>query len=285
VAASAGQLTRDDLICANFTLGGLGGAVDLETRAAAVSAAGFSAMGWLADNYRAERAAGRSDADIRAILDHHGVRVAEVEFLMGWSSVDPGFDWAEQEASLLHLAEVVGARHLNCGDVGMTGPMLPLDDVAERFAGICARAAERGLLVAIEFLPWSEIPDVATAWEIVRRSGAPNGGLDVDAWHYYRGPSTDAQLRAVPPEHVVVLQLDDAGPPEGDLAEDTSTRRRLPGEGELDLVGLIRTLDDMGVDAPVSVEILSDEFSAVPPPEAARQAHDTARAVLDAARR
>ena len=279
MAERAGGLTRDELICAYFTLGGLTGTADLETRASAVSAAGFSSMGLLVDRYRAELEAGRTDADIRAILDHYGMRVTEIEFLMGWSSVDPGFDWREQEAQLLHLAEVVGADHLNCGDVGMTGPMLPLDDVAEQFAGVCRRAAQVGLTVAIEFLPWSEIPDVATAWEIVRRAGAANGGL----WSTPGTTSAVLRCRAAgrraPRAHHRV-QLDDAGPPLGDLAEDTSTRRRLPGQGELDLVGLLRQLDAMGADAPISVEILSDEFSMLAPDEAARQAFAAATAVV-----
>jgi sugar phosphate isomerase/epimerase len=279
-----GRLGRHDLICANFTLGGLEGSVDLETRAAAVSAAGFAHMGWLSEGYRAERAAGRSDADIRAILGHHGVRVAEIEFLYGWSSLDPGFDWREQEDLLYRLADVVGADHLNCGDVGLTGPMLPLEEVVERFAGLCDRAAEHGLAVGIEYLPWSEIPDAARADEIVALAGRSNGGLVVDAWHQIRGPGDLDQLRAVPPEHVVVFQIDDAGPAQGDAADDTSHRRLLPGQGEFDLVGLIRLLDGLGVDAPVSVEILSDEFSALHPADAARQAFAATTAVLEAAR-
>ena len=44
--------------------------------------------------------------------------------------------------------------------------------------------------------------------------------------------------------------------------EDTSYRRRLPGEGEFDLVGFLQLLDDRGVTAPISVEILSNELAA-----------------------
>ncbi len=40
--------------------------------------------------------------------------------------------------------------------------------------------------------------------------------------------------------------------------EDTSYRRRLPGEGEFDLVGFLQLLDDRGVTAPISVEVMSD---------------------------
>src|SRR5579862_9000529 len=146
------SVTRDDLICAHFTLGGLEGALSLEQRAAAAAEGGFRYLGWLGDAYAAERAAGRSDADIRAILDHHGVAVAEVEFLWGWATAaDPDIDWRQQEATLFALADVVGARHVNCGDIALPGALLPLDDVVERFAGICDRAAEHGLLVGIEF--------------------------------------------------------------------------------------------------------------------------------------
>jgi sugar phosphate isomerase/epimerase len=66
--------------------------------------------------------------------------------------------------------------------------------------------------------------------------------------------------------------------------EDTTQRRRLPGHGSFDLIGFIRMLDEMGVNAPVSVEILSDEQRSRPLDEAARLAYDTTRAVFDRAR-
>ena len=77
------DVSRDDLICAHFTLGGVDGAVGLEQRAAAAAEGGFRYIGWLGDAYGAERAAGRTDADIKAILDHHGVAVAEARVSLG----------------------------------------------------------------------------------------------------------------------------------------------------------------------------------------------------------
>ncbi len=279
------RVSPDDLILAHYTLGGLEGTLTLEQRAAAAAEGGFSYLGWLGDAYRAERAAGRSDADIRAILAHHGVAVAEVEFLFGWATAGhPGFDWRQQEATLLHLADLVGAHHLNCGDIGLTGPMLSQDDVAARFAGICDRAGEHGLQVALEFLPWSEIPDAAAAWEIVRGAGRRNGGVLVDSWHHFRGSSDAGQLKAIPPEHIGVIQLADAGPPQGDPMDDTSHRRRPPGEGDLDLQGLLRLLDDLGVRAPISVEVFSDDLDAGPAAEAARRVFEAASRTVGAVR-
>ena len=279
------DVSRDDLICAHFTLGGVDGAVGLEQRAAAAAEGGFRYIGWLGDAYGAERAAGRTDADIKAILDHHGVAVAELEFLWGWATAgDPGFDWREQESTLFALADLVGARHVNCGDVGPAGTMLPLDEVVERFAGICDRAADHGLLAGIEFLPWSGIPDAGVAWEIARRAGRANGGVQIDTWHYFRGAADPRQLEAIPPERVILIQLDDAGPAQGDQMEDTSYRRRLPGEGEFDLVGFLRLLDDRGVTAPISVEIMSTELTGLPPATVAKRVYDAAASTVARAR-
>ena len=88
------------------------------------------------------------------------------------------------EPELFAVADAVGARSLNAVDV-FGGPW-SLDEAAAAFAGLCDRAAEHGLLVHLEFLPWSRIPDLATAWQVVDAADRPNGGIMLDAWHYFR---------------------------------------------------------------------------------------------------
>jgi sugar phosphate isomerase/epimerase len=66
--------------------------------------------------------------------------------------------------------------------------------------------------------------------------------------------------------------------------EDTSYRRLPPGDGEFDLVGLLRLLDDMGVSAPISVEVMSTELSALAPAEAARRVYRASEATVAHAR-
>jgi sugar phosphate isomerase/epimerase len=82
-----------------------------------------------------------------------------------------------------------------------------------------------------------------------------------------------------------VIQFDDADAKMlGDWMEDTTDRRRLPGEGAFDLRGFIRMLDEHGVNAPFSVEVLSAEQRARPLADAARLTYDTSRMVIDRAR-
>jgi sugar phosphate isomerase/epimerase len=137
------------------------------------------------------------------------------------------------------------------------------------------------LLVALEFLPWSGIPDAAAAWAVVRAADRPNGGINLDAWHHFRGAQDDAMLLAVPADRYVAIAINDADAEVvGDLVEDTTRRRRLPGAGNFALVEWLRLLDRHGVTAPVTVEILSDEQNALAPAEAAGRSIRAARAVM-----
>src|SRR5690349_17647725 len=134
-----------ELICSHFTLGA---EASFDERVAAASAAGFDAIGMLFATYQAERDRGRSPAELRRVADDHGVRVAEIEFVYGWTGgpvtdapMVPAVSSEEIEAVVHEMADAFGSRHVNVGDIGMSGPMLPVAEVAERFAGICDRAA------------------------------------------------------------------------------------------------------------------------------------------------
>ena len=124
----------------------------------------------------------------------------------------------------------MGARSLNVIDV--FGGAWSIADAAAAFAGLCDRAAEHGLLVHIEFLPWSRIPNVRAACDVVQLADRPNGGLLVDAWHFFRSGADFAALAAVPGDRVVAVQLDD-GPAaaESDLPNASLHDRTLPGAG------------------------------------------------------
>ncbi len=205
------------------------------------------------------------------MLDDHGVVVAELDPAWWWLPgaseihIDPRYDSEEVfrfgEDELFALAEAVGARSLNAVDV--FGGSWAIDAAAEAFARLCERAAEHGLLVHLEWLPWSKIPDLATALEIVQQAGAPNGGLNVDAWHLVRSGGDPEDLAQVAGDLILAVQLDD-GPAEAEenLVEATLHHRALPGDGEFDLVGLIRALASTGTTAPLGVEVFCDELQA-----------------------
>ena len=78
------------------------------------------------------------------------------------------------------------------------------DAAASRLRAIADRLAGRELLVAVEAFPWSAIPDVDCAVDLLRRAGAPNAGLMIDVWHFYNGGAssrcwTTCRARGWPP--------------------------------------------------------------------------------------
>jgi len=155
-----------------------------------------------------------------------------------------------------------------------------LDDAAEAFAALCDRAAGRGIDVMLEFLPWSRIGDVSAAARVVRTAGRPNGGVMLDAWHFFRGrPDFDA-LRAAA-DLITGIQLDDApGQAAADLPTETLTARLLPGEGDLDLTAVLATLDEVDARPSIGVEVFSTTLQQLDPLEIARRAGDATRAVI-----
>ena len=126
-------------------------------------------------DYQVARDEGLGDQDIRLLLDDHGLSVGELDPAWWWLPgaseihIPPEHDYEQifryTEPELFAVADAVGARSLNAVDV--FGGTWSLDEAATAFAGLCDRAADHGLLVHLEFLPWSRIPDLATAWQVV----------------------------------------------------------------------------------------------------------------------
>lgn len=253
-------------------------------RVQAAASAGFSGIGLKIAEYERLSAQGISNAQLRDVLADHDQRVVEYEAVRGWASPGAARDEYRQSLDAIdRMVEAFGPPH----HVQVIGPYEgELDDAAEGFAHVCRWLDERGTRAAIEYLPeMSNIPDAVSAWDIVRRAGAHNGGLCVDAWHHFRGP--DNQLATVPGDRIIDVQLNDGSLTrrDPDYYTDCTSYRVVPGQGDFDLVGFIRILDGMGVDVPISIEVISLELDKLPPTEAARRMADGARAVLAAARR
>ncbi len=157
------------------------------------------------------------------------------------------------------------------------------DELVRRFAVLCDRAADIGAQVQLEFMPMTTISDVASAWAIVESADRDNGGLVFDTWHFFRGTPDFGDLDRVPGDRIFAVQIADAPAQlQGTLADDTF-HRMLPGDGDLDLTGVVRALDRMGGLRWVGPEVISPLTASMPPVDAARLAGDRVRQLLAAA--
>jgi len=279
-------LGPDDLVLCSGTLSR---EVTFADRLAAAIAGGFTAISLWGRDYERAQAEGWSDGDLRAMLADSGLSVAELDPAWWWlpgaadvtipREVDTENVFSFGETELFAIADALGARSVNAVDV--FGGSWSLDRAAGAFAALCDRAAEHGLVVHLEFLPWSRIPDLATAWRVVRAADRANGGIAVDAWHFFRSGSDPALLDDIPGAKVLGIQLDDAPAlPEADLLTATLHQRLLPGQGGLDLEGLVGGLRRIGAQAPIGVEVFSDDLHTLPAAEAGRRAGRATRDLL-----
>lgn len=145
----------------------------------------------------------------------------------------------------------LGAHHvLVAGDDPNQGRL------TDTFAAFAALAAQFNLTADLEFMPWTAVPDLAHARAIVAGAGAPNGGVLIDALHFDRARSTLDEVVRLPAKMMHYVQLCD-GPATFDPDAESLIRvargeRLFPGEGEINLGGLIATLSD---DMPLSIEV------------------------------
>ncbi|MGY0061989.1 sugar phosphate isomerase/epimerase family protein [Streptomyces sp. LZ34] len=265
-------------------------------RVRAAAQAGFTGIGLAVHQYRRARAEGWTDARLAALLSEYGLRLTEVELLRHWARPRRYDERRRSEDdTVFRIAETFGARRVNAGMFDEH----PYQDLVDGLRAAAERAERAGAVLGLEFMPFSGIRDLGLAARVVSavRSPRPTGaasapasapasasaspGLILDAWHLTRGRTRPEEIAALPPGAVVSVQLDDVLPtPLSDTLHEARHQRQLPGEGAADLTGLLRLLCRAGVQAPVSVEVLSDDLDARAPAETAARAYRTTCRVL-----
>ncbi len=274
----ARRLAFPDLVWSHFSRPRFG---DFDGRVAAASSAGMAGIGLYIFEYaRLRDEERRSPADIRAVLDDHDLVLADAEVIRGWWATggEPHDESQRIEQLAWEMADEFGIRYLQA-----IGPYdCSLEQATDGFGRLCDRAAQHGVLVGIEPLPYTNIASATDAQVIVAAAGRANGGYCVDIWHHTRGPNGLEEITSLEPERVFAIQMNDGAltPALADYKIDCLANRVPPGQGEFDCVGFIRALVDRGVDAPISLEVCSSALWDQPADVAAKAAADGMRDVL-----
>lgn len=236
-----------------------------EEQLVAANSGRFPAISLFPQVYWKARSAGHSDADLRALLRAHDVAVSAVEPLLNWVPGEhfPGSSLMPKqmpsEDAFYRLAEAVGARELVVA--WARKKHLPENQLVDAFAGLCLRAARHGLRVHLEFLPWTQVQNIEVALRIVAAAAQPNGGVMFDSWHHYRSGLGNAALSKINGRLVTATQFSDAPAKAGWILQlETLRERRLPGEGDSDISGMMSALLASGCTAPWGVEVFSSRL-------------------------
>jgi len=247
---------------------------DFRDRVEAAAKAGFTGMGlWHADlEHILEK---RSLKEMKQILEDSGIKHVELEFLTDWFLDGERKRKSDtQKEILLTAAEALGAHHVKVGD--FYREKCSMSRLVESFTRLCADAADHGTKIGFELMPFAMIDTLTDSLLMIEGSGATNGGIVLDLWHLVKLGIPYEALRNLPLHYIVSVELNDGTfQAPWSLPEDTVNYRRFCGEGEFDVRGFVRTLQEIGYCGPWGIEVLSKKLRTWPLEELIRQAFQT----------
>lgn len=255
----------------------------LAERVSAAADAGFVGIGLSSEDL--DRVVAQHDyAGVRSILDDCGIRYLELEVLLDWFA--DGERRARSDAErvkLMKAAERLGVYQIKVGG-DITGTVWPLERMIESFANLARQAGDAGTMVTLEVFPDSNVRDLPTAVAIADGANPAHGGLLIDIWHMARGGIPYDDVSRLPLRYIKHVEIDDADAEVvGTIMEDTLDRRRLPGQGALDVPAFLTAIAATGYDGLYGVEILSEEMRRMVPREAAQAAYSATMAQFERA--
>jgi len=181
-----------------------------------------------------------------------------------------------------HEAVIATAARLGARELLVAGNDTDSARLTDNFAAFRDLAGRYRLGASLEFMPWTDVKDLAQAARIVEACGRDNAGVLIDAFHLSRSRSRIGDIASIPPRRLRFMQLCDvpaAIPQTMDaILAEARGERLFPGDGELDLAALLRAVPP---DLPLSIEAptltLARNVGAV---ERARRALAATRRVL-----
>lgn len=251
--------------------------VPLEERFAAARAAGFTDVGisirwlglWLDEGHDLD--------EFAALLDRHGLRLTELEAVRVMQ---------EQPDPKLVLSAALAERFRPARLQSVAPYVGTVDDAAARAGAVADQFAQWGVDVVLEPLPFTNMQTPADAAAIIERAARPNLSMCMDVWHLYRMGLGLDHLEGLWPL-ISTVQFND-GTRDSQLPDDLLTdclvNRMIPGQGEFDLVELVRQRNIHRPDSTFSIEVISSDLHQQDSFAAAQQIADGINAVLAASR-
>ncbi|MCK1207633.1 sugar phosphate isomerase/epimerase [Streptococcus uberis] len=231
-----------------------------EDRVKAAKAAGYEGIGLRAETYVDALNEGLTDQDILDILAKYDIAVTEVEYIVQWAEEKRSYEQKYKEQMCFHMCRLFNVGHINCGLM----ENYSIEYTAQKLKEFCGRAGD--LIIGVEPMPYSGLPDFDKAYAVVEASGCENAMLILDTWHWVRADQPYRKLTAQQAAKVISIQINDAyeRPYASAILRDESMHDRLaPGTGAKDTAGFVKMIKDAGISPKViGVEVISDAILA-----------------------
>jgi sugar phosphate isomerase/epimerase len=183
---------------------------------------------------------------------------------------------ADYEAALATAARLGASTMLVAGNDPDESRLI------DTFGQFCELAQRYALSASLEFMPWTDAKNLTQVARVVHACARDNAAVLVDAFHFSRSRSRIEDIATVPASRFHYMQLCDAPaaiPPTMDqILAEARAERLFPGEGGVDLLGILRALPRH---IPISLEVPTHTLAkTVGATERARRALAATRRVL-----
>ncbi|GAB3775657.1 4-hydroxyphenylpyruvate dioxygenase [Nocardioides ginsengisegetis] len=244
----------------------------LEDKLAAAAAAGFDGIEVFDNDLIASCLSPRQVAARCADL---GLTIDLFQPVRDVAGIDPtAYDAALHRfrTKLGVMDELGTSTVLVCSTVLPDAPADP-DLLASQLHGLGVLAAEHGVTIAFEALAWGRhVHRVGQSWDAVVAADHPAVTLAVDTFHMLARGDDGSALAGIPGDRIGFLQVADAPLLDMDVLEWSRHFRCFPGQGTLDVTGVVAATLAAGYDGPLSLEVFSDVVRETDPVETARDA-------------
>ncbi len=224
--------------------------------------------------------------ELKALLRSTGTRVATLNALEFFSLVpEENYQFmlkkAEEAAALCRLMDcewmiAVPSRKNSC----YTGPDLIGETTARRLEILAEAADKYDVKLLFEFIgfPDFSVTNLAEARRIASHVQLHRIKLVIDTFHFFVGGTSREDLAQTPGQDIGIVHLNDF--PDRPYAELTDAMRLLPGEGRADLRSFRRSLDGIGFDGWLSLELFNEDLWRRDPQEAANLSWQSIQSIL-----
>lgn len=130
----------------------------------------------------------------------------------------------------------------------------------KRLTHLAELAKPYGVKLAFEFVgyPNCSVNRFEQAYDIVETVDLDNVGVVLDCFHFHAMGSCLEDLRKADPKKIFIFHIDDSEDLPIGAARDH--QRLWPGDGTIDLDGILTTLKEIGYDEMVSIELFRPEY-------------------------
>jgi sugar phosphate isomerase/epimerase len=236
---------------------------------------------WINEVYEYVGQGGEVSDVTKAIVDA-GLVVPCTIALRGWGEAsDLEYPLMLEEAKRrMELAARLGARYIVA-----TPPRAAcdLDQIARRYRDLLGIGREIGVKPTMEYIGFFEsVFRVDQAWRIVTAADHPDATIILDAFHNFRGGSTQSHLDAIEGRLIAHYHFDDA-PAEPPREQQSDPDRVMPGDGILNLKAELAYLRKKGYGGAISLELFNRSLWDRDPDEVVKLGIERLRALCESA--